>query len=127
MIAQNLSTVILESTTPIETPIAVKVNANGKLEPCDDAATFIGVATPGIEPDIQTLRAKPTTGPLVVYHKGIAEVIVTAGTYEKGITLTVDSTNPGQLKPAGAGDTVIALAAQTETLSNDDILQVIIL
>jgi len=124
---QSLYSVVLETDNPIETPTAVKINANGKLEPCDNATDFIGVAIPGLEPDLQTLRMQAATGPLVVYHKGLSTATVSAGTYEKGTKLTIDGTNAGRLKVAGSSDLVVAVAIQSETVTDTAVIQVLIL
>ena len=125
MMTQSLVSVVFESEQPIEQPIAVKM-ANGKLVPCDDATKFVCIAIPGLEPDLQTLRIKESTGPLVVCHKGLAKVAVAAGTYSKGTALTIDTSNAGQLKEAGASDPVIAYAVEDVTVTNGDVITVII-
>jgi len=125
MFTQSLVSVVFEAKEPIEQPTAVQIDDDGKLVKCDDAAKFFGIAMPGMEPDVETLRVKATTGPLVVIHKGVAKAIVKAGTYKKGTRLTIDA-GSGKLKIAGANDTVVAYAAEDVVATEDDILTVII-
>lgn len=126
MLTQSLVSVVFESEQPIETPIAVKLNDEGKLVPCDEVDKFIGIVTPGMEPDVTTLRTKASTGPLVVTHKGVTKATVKAGTYKKGMKLTVDTTT-GMLKVAGNTDTVVALALEDATVQDGGVLTVFII
>jgi len=126
MLTQSLVSVVFEAEQPIETPVAVKVNDEGKLVLCDEVDKFIGIAIPGMEPDVTTLRTKASTGPLVVVHKGVTKVAVKAGAYKKGMKLTVDTTT-GMLKAAGNTDTVVALALEDATAQDGDVLTVFII
>ena len=124
MITQSLTSVIFEADQSIETPTAVEIDTNGKLVPCSDATKFFGIAVPGMEPDVATLRTKASTGPLIVINKGLARATVTAGTYMKGSALTID-TGTGKLKLAG-NDPVVAYATEDVTVNDNDTIAVFI-
>jgi len=129
MLTQSLVSVIFEAEEPIEKPVAVTINQEtGKLKPCLATEKFIGIAMPGMEPDVTTLRTKPTTGPVVVVHKGIAKVSVMPGTYKKGTPLRVVPRNPrGWLDEAGEGDTVVAYAAEDAVVEDGGVLTVFVI
>jgi len=124
--SQSLVSVVFEAEQPIETPLAMQMGPNNKLVPCDDVSKFVGIAMPGMEPDVTTLRTKATTGPLTVIHKGIAKVTVKAGTYRKGQMLTIDTNDPGKLKPADSNEPIIAYALEDATVQNGDVITVFI-
>jgi len=130
MLTQSLVSVIFEAEEPIEKPVAVTINQEtGKLKPCLATEKFIGIAMPGMEPDVTTLRTKPTTGPVVVIHKGIAKVTVMSGTYKKGTPLRVVPRHPrGYLDvAANEGDTVVAYAAEDAVVEDGDVITVFII
>ena len=125
MLTQSLVSVIFEAEEPIEKPIAVAINKEtGKLKKCTNADEFVGIAMPGMEPDVTTLRTKPTTGPVVVVHKGIAKVSVMPGTYKKGMSLTIDN---GILKPAGERDKAVAYAVEDTVVEDGETLTVFVI
>ena len=127
MLTQSLVSVVFEidENVEIDQPAAVKLD-NGKLIPCDDADKFFGVVVPGMEPSVETLRTKVTSGPVIVTHKGIAKVAVAAGTYNKGTPLTIDTTNPGKLKVASNTDKIIAYAVDEVVATDNEVITVFI-
>jgi hypothetical protein len=127
MATQSLVSVIFEAANPIEKSIAVELDTTGKLTPCADATKFFGVAIPNLEPDLATLRVVPTSGPLVVYHKGLVKTQAVAGTYTKGQKLTIDTANSGILKAAADTDTAVAIIAEDATLADTGDLLVYII
>jgi len=125
MLTQSLVSVVFEAEEPIEKPVAVTINKEtGKLKKCVNVDEFVGIAMPGMEPDVTTLRTKPTTGPVVVIHKGVAKVTVTPGTYKKGMPLTID--NNGILKSAGDGEKTVAYAIEETVVEDGETLTVFI-
>ena len=125
--AQCIISVVFETKDPIEVPTAVEMGTDGKLVPCSDANNFFGIAVPGLDVDVATLRTTATTGPLVVVHKGLAKATVVAGTYTKGSPLTVDA-GTGKLKIAdvSAGDVVVAYSTEDVVAADGDVLTVFI-
>lgn len=126
MMTQSLVSVVFETEQPIEIPLAMQMGTNNKLVPCDDVSKFIGIAIPGMEPDVTTLRTKASTGPLTVVHKGVAKVAVKAGTYSKGQGLTIDTSNPGKLKLADTNEPIIAYALEDVTVQDGDVITVFV-
>jgi len=125
--AQCIISVVFETKDPIEVPTAVEMGTDGKLIPCSDANNFFGIAVPGLDVDVTTLRTDASTGPLVVVHKGLARATMTAGTYIKGSPLTIDA-NTGKLKLAdiASGDVVVAYSTEDVVVADGDVLTVFI-